>query len=200
MLRTLQDDNTTSQDDKKSPNVSTSSGNFPIIRKKKKMSAMANIQVIHGPNLDKLGAREPHTYGKMTLAEINASLTDYATARGHRLECFQSNAEHLLIETIHRAKDQAVDFMLINLAAYTHTSIALRDALLYSRIPFIEIHLSNVLAREPYRHQSLIGDIAIGLIQGFGANSYLLALEAAHQWLSQPTTPSTEEESCCGHA
>jgi 3-dehydroquinate dehydratase-2 len=146
---------------------------------------MALIQVLHGPNLNLLGTREPEIYGATTLADINAHLTIQATEGGHRLQHFQSNAEHELIDRIHRAQQEAADFILINPGAFTHTSIALRDALLGVGIPFIELHLSNVYSREPFRQHSYFSDVAMGVISGFGAQSYSLALEAACSALSR---------------
>ena len=143
---------------------------------------MARILVLNGPNLNLLGSREPGHYGKETLATIETRLT--ALADGHELEFFQSNAEADLIERIHRAGSDGVDFILINPAALTHTSIALRDALLGVAIPFIEVHLSNVFAREPFRHHSYLSDIAVGVISGLGAQGYELALAAALQRLT----------------
>lgn len=140
---------------------------------------MANILVLHGPNLNLLGTREPDIYGRATLADINASLVQQAQEAGHELACFQSNAEHALIDRVHQARDEAVSIILINPGAFTHTSIALRDALAGVAIPFIELHLSNVHAREPFRRHSYLADIAIGQISGFGADSYRLALDAA---------------------
>lgn len=140
---------------------------------------MAHILVLHGPNLNLLGSREPGIYGSSTLADINRRLTEQATAAGHRLTHAQSNAEHELIEHIHAAGREGVNFILINPAAFTHTSVALRDALLAVRIPFIEVHLSNVHAREPFRHHSYLSDIAVGVICGLGPQGYELALQAA---------------------
>ena len=140
---------------------------------------MAKILVLHGPNLNLLGSREPEIYGYTTLAEIDADLAKSAKAAGHELASLQSNAEHVLIDRIHQAKIEKVDLILINPGAFTHTSIALRDAFLSVKIPFIEVHLSNVLAREEFRRHSYLSDVAIGLITGFGADSYRLALEAA---------------------
>jgi len=145
---------------------------------------MFNILVLHGPNLNLLGEREPAHYGKTTLASINQQLVDMAQATGHHLITFQSNAEYELLEQIHAARQNQVDFILINPAAFTHTSIALRDALLAVDIPFIEIHLSNVHAREPFRHHSYFSDIAIGVISGLGTLGYTLALQAALSILS----------------
>ena len=138
---------------------------------------MASILVLNGPNLNLLGTREPETYGRTTLADIEARLQDLADA--HQLECFQSNSEGALIDRIHQAGRDGVDFILINPAALTHTSVALRDALLGVDIPFVEIHLSNVFAREGFRHHSYLSDIAVGVISGLGAQGYELALAAA---------------------
>ena len=138
---------------------------------------MARILVLHGPNLNLLGTREPEKYGRDTLAQIDARLTQ--AAAGHRLDTFQSNAESALVERIHQAGTEQVDFILFNPAALTHTSIALRDALLGVAIPFIEVHLSNVHAREPFRHKSYLSDVAVGVISGLGAIGYELALTAA---------------------
>ena len=140
---------------------------------------MASILVLHGPNLNLLGTREPEIYGAATLADIDRQLTQQAQAAGHQLNTFQTNAEHELIDRIHRAKTDGVAFILINPGAFTHTSIALRDALLGVQIPFIELHLSNVHAREPFRRHSYLSDVAVGVICGFGAKSYELALQAA---------------------
>lgn len=140
---------------------------------------MARLLLLNGPNLNLLGTREPDRYGTTRLEEIEARLRARAEAAGHTLEAFQSNAEHALVERIHRAAEEGVAFMLVNPAAFTHTSVALRDALLAVRIPFIEIHLSNVHAREPFRQRSYLSDIAAGVITGLGAVGYELALEAA---------------------
>ncbi|MFN3841899.1 MAG: type II 3-dehydroquinate dehydratase [Rehaibacterium terrae] len=140
---------------------------------------MAKLLVLHGPNLNLLGSREPDVYGRTTLADIDAGLRQRAQAAGHVLESVQSNAEHVLIERIHHARDDGTAFILINPAAYTHTSVALRDALAAVAIPFIEVHLSNIHAREPFRRHSHFSDLAVGVIAGFGADSYRLALEAA---------------------
>ncbi|MCY1350792.1 3-dehydroquinate dehydratase 1 [compost metagenome] len=145
---------------------------------------MANLLVLHGPNLNLLGTREPGVYGAVTLDAINQDLQRRAEAAGHRLSYLQSNAEHLLIERIHAAKGEGVDFILINPAAFTHTSVALRDALLAVSIPFIEVHLSNVHKREPFRHHSYFSDVAVGVICGLGASGYRLALEAALEQLA----------------
>lgn len=141
---------------------------------------MAKLLLLHGPNLNLLGTREPDVYGHTTLAEINQSLSEQALAAGHQLEAFQSNAEHELVERIHNARGNT-DFIIINPAAFTHSSVALRDALAAVAIPFIEVHLSNVHAREPFRHHSYLSDMAVGVICGLGPMSYQLALEAAIQ-------------------
>ena len=146
---------------------------------------MATLLVLHGPNLNLLGTREPGVYGAITLAQINQDLEQYASARGHRLLHLQSNAEHLLIERIHAAKSEGVDFIIINPAAFTHTSVAIRDALLAVSIPCIEVHLSNVHKREAFRHHSYFSDIAVGVICGLGASGYRLALEAALEQIEQ---------------
>lgn len=140
---------------------------------------MAKILVLHGPNLNLLGVREPAIYGHDTLADINARLAERAQAAGHELLWFQSNAEHELVGRVHQARDEQVATILCNAGALTHTSIALRDALAGVAIPFIEVHLSNVFAREPFRHHSYLSDLAVGVICGFGGDSYALALEAA---------------------
>jgi len=140
---------------------------------------MSTILVLHGPNLNLLGSREPDKYGTDTLADINARLVAAARAAGHHLMTLQSNAEYELVERIHEARQEGVEFILINPAAFTHTSVALRDALLAVQIPFIEVHLSNVHAREPFRQHSYFSDVAVGVISGFGAIGYELALTAA---------------------
>ena len=140
---------------------------------------MATLLVLHGPNLNLLGGREPQHYGHTSLAVINARLESQAQAAGHMLVCFQSNAEHDLVERIHAAQQEAVAFIIINPAAFTHTSVALRDALSAVKIPFIEVHLSNVHAREAFRHHSYFSDIAVGVISGLGPQGYELALQAA---------------------
>jgi 3-dehydroquinate dehydratase-2 len=146
---------------------------------------MATILVLHGPNLNLLGMREPGIYGAATLDTINQRLTQIALDNGHHLQTLQSNAEYELIDRIHDARKEGVDFILINPAAFTHTSVALRDALLGVDIPFIEVHLSNVHKREAFRQHSYFSDIAQGVICGFGATSYELALTAALQQLKQ---------------
>lgn len=135
--------------------------------------------MLHGPNLNLLGAREPAVYGRTTLAEIDAALIRQAETAGHTLIHFQSNAEHELIARVQAAKQDGTAFILINPAAFTHTSVALRDALAAVAIPFIEIHLSNPHAREPFRRQSYFSDLAAGVVAGFGADSYRYALDAA---------------------
>ncbi|HQQ75055.1 MAG TPA: type II 3-dehydroquinate dehydratase [Pseudomonadales bacterium] len=140
---------------------------------------MATLLVLHGPNLNLLGMREPDVYGSDTLASINARLTELALAGGHHLQALQSNAEYELIDRIHDARREGVDFIIFNPAAFTHTSIALRDALLAIDIPFIEVHLSNVYEREEFRQHSFFSDIAEGVICGLGAIGYELALQAA---------------------
>ena len=140
---------------------------------------MANILVLNGPNLNLLGVREPAVYGSQTLQDIENSLTARANESGHSIAFLQSNAEHALIDRIHVGYAEGADFILINPGAFTHTSIALRDALLATKIPFIEVHLSNVHAREPFRKHSYLSDIARGVICGLGALGYELALQAA---------------------
>ncbi len=134
------------------------------------------VLLLNGPNLNLLGSREPGLYGASTLAAIEADLQRQAAALGVELSCFQSNHEGTLLDRIHAARGQC-DGILINAGAYTHTSIALRDALLGVAIPFVELHLSNTHAREPFRHHSLLADRALGVVCGFGPTSYRLALE-----------------------
>jgi 3-dehydroquinate dehydratase-2 len=140
---------------------------------------MAKLLVLHGPNLNLLGTREPEVYGRTTLAEIDADLAERAQAAGHDLESLQTNSELALIERVQAAREDGTDFILINPAAFTHTSVAIRDALAAVAIPFVEVHLSNPHAREPFRHTSFFSDLAVGTIAGFGADSYRYALEAA---------------------
>ena len=140
---------------------------------------MARILVLHGPNLNLLGSREREVYGRATLAEIDGDLADRAGQAGHALESFQSNAEDALIDRVQAAKTDGTAFIVINPAAFTHTSVALRDALSAVAIPFIEVHLSNPHAREPFRRQSYFSDLAVGVVAGFGADSYRYALDAA---------------------
>ncbi len=142
---------------------------------------MPDLLVINGPNLNLLGSREPEHYGSDTLDDINEKLKSLATEQGFSLESVQSNSEVELIEEIHQAKDNKVRFILINPAAFTHTSVALRDALIGVGIPFIEIHLSNVHAREAFREHSYFSDVAVGVISGLGSIGYELALQAALQ-------------------
>jgi len=146
---------------------------------------MANLLLLNGPNLNLLGSREPGTYGSTTLEEITTNLMKLARNSGHTLQALQSNSEAALIDRIHRAPDDDIEFILFNPAAFTHTSIALRDALLAVQIPFIEIHLSNVHAREEFRHRSYFSDIAVGVIAGLGSLGYELALYAAAQRLEE---------------
>lgn len=140
--------------------------------------------VLHGPNLNLLGEREPEVYGTTTLADINTALESLAKERGHALSAFQSNAEHALIDQIHAAKKSGIDFILFNPGAFTHTSIALRDALLGTSLPFIEVHLSNVFSREDFRTHSYLSDIAVAVISGMGAYGYQLALLGAEEYMN----------------
>jgi 3-dehydroquinate dehydratase-2 len=140
---------------------------------------MASILVLHGPNLNLLGSREPEVYGTATLDDINSKLTNIAVAAGHHLLALQSNAEYELIDRVHDARLEGINFIIFNPGAFTHTSIALRDALLGVSIPFIEVHLSNIYKREAFRQHSYFSDIAEGVISGLGVQSYQLALEAA---------------------
>lgn len=140
---------------------------------------MPRILLLNGPNLNLLGSREPQLYGSTTLPDVATKLIDLARARGHDLCAFQSNAEHELIGRIHDAKADGIAFVIINPGAYTHTSIALRDAFLAVAVPFIEVHISNVFAREEFRHHSYLSGIAVGCIVGLGVQGYELALAAA---------------------
>lgn len=144
-----------------------------------------NVLVLNGPNLNLLGEREPEVYGTTTLADIDHALQELASQRGHTLQSFQSNAEHELVERIHAAKKSAVDFILFNPGAFTHTSIALRDALLGTELPFIEVHLSNVFSREDFRKHSYLSDIAVAVISGMGAYGYQLALLGAEEYINK---------------
>lgn len=146
---------------------------------------MATILVLHGPNLNLLGEREPGIYGQATLEDINQQLAQQAIEGGHHLLSMQSNAEYELVERVQDARHEGVNFILINPAAFTHTSVALRDALAAVAIPFIEIHLSNVRAREAFRQHSYFSDIAVGVICGLGAKGYELGLQAALHHLEQ---------------
>lgn len=138
---------------------------------------MADILILHGPNLNLLGKREPEIYGSATLAEINQLLVERAKVAKVELDSFQSNSETELVEKIQQAAEQQVKYIIINAASLTHTSVALRDALKFTGLPFIEVHLSNVFAREEFRHKSYLADCALAVISGFGANSYVFALE-----------------------
>lgn len=149
---------------------------------------MATILVLHGPNLNLLGEREPDVYGRTTLGDINLSLEQAAQQQGHHLLSMQSNAEYELIERIQEARHEGVNFILINPAAFTHTSVGIRDALAAVDIPFIEIHLSNIHAREAFRQHSYFSDIAQGVICGLGAQGYQLGLQAALNMLEHSKT------------
>ncbi len=151
---------------------------------------VAKILVIHGPNLNLLGDREPQHYGRRSLVDIDRGLAQAATAAGHELESFQSNAEHELVARVQDAGRESISFIIINPAAFTHTSIALRDALTATAIPFIEVHLSNIHGRESFRRRSYFSDIAQGVICGLGAQGYELALAAA---LRHPALASAGE-------
>jgi len=146
---------------------------------------MASLLLINGPNLNLLGSREPGVYGDTDLKSVEKRLSGVAAELGHELGCFQSNAEHELVDCIQRAAADRTRFILINPGAFTHTSIAMRDALLAVNIPFIEVHLSNVFAREDFRHSSYFSDIAAGCIFGLGAYGYEIALQAASRLLSE---------------
>ncbi len=146
---------------------------------------MASLLLVNGPNLNLLGTREPGVYGDATLESIEARLGDLAAELGHTLVAFQSNAEHEIVDRVQAAAADKVDFILLNPGAFTHTSVAIRDALLAVGIPFIEVHLSNVFAREDFRHSSFFSDIAAGCIFGIGAFGYELALQAASRQLSE---------------
>jgi 3-dehydroquinate dehydratase II len=150
---------------------------------------MPDILVINGPNLNLLGTREPQHYGNRGLKDIDQHLQQLAQQAGLSLESFQNNAEHELINRIHQAQDQGVKFIIINPAAFTHTSVALRDALLAVAIPFIEVHLSNVHKREAFRQQSYFSDAALGVISGLGAQGYEFALQAAINFCQQQSAP-----------
>ncbi len=151
------------------------------------MRRVPRILLVNGPNLNLLGRREPGWYGDVTLAAIEERLREVATRRGATLESYQSNAEHELVERIQALATAPADFVILNPGAFTHTSIALRDALLAVAVPFIEVHLSNVHAREPFRRHSYFSDIAAGSIVGLGAQGYELALQAALDRLDRPT-------------
>ncbi len=147
---------------------------------------MAKLLVLHGPNLNLLGEREPAIYGHTTLTQIDADLQGAAAAAGHELSSLQSNAEHALVDRVQAARVDGTAVILINPAAFTHTSVALRDALAAAAIPFYEIHLSNPHAREPFRHHSYFSDLAVGVIAGLGAAGYRCALDAALARLARP--------------
>ena len=142
---------------------------------------MSKVWVLHGPNLNLLGQREPEIYGRATLGEIDAALRQKAAALAMTLECTQSNAEHELIDRVHAARDAGVEYIIINPGAFTHTSIALRDAFLGTAVPFIEVHISNVFGREQFRRHSYLSDIATGVISGLGVSGYGLALD----WIAE---------------
>jgi len=145
---------------------------------------MSAFLLINGPNLNLLGSREPEVYGAMRLQDIEARLSELASKLGHELVCFQSNAEHELIDRVQQAATNGVDFIILNPGGFTHTSVALRDAFLAVQIPFIEIHLSNTFAREEFRHNSYFSDIANSCLFGFGAYGYELALQAASNYVA----------------
>ena len=146
---------------------------------------MAKLLVLHGPNLNLLGTREPGVYGHTTLAEIDAALSTQASAAGHQAESLQSNAEHELVNRVLAARQDGTAFILVTPAAFTHTSVALLDALAAVAIPFIEIHLSNPHSREAFRHHSYLSDLAVGVVCGFGADSYRYAMDAAIKKLGE---------------
>ena len=146
---------------------------------------MAQILVLHGPNLNLLGQREPEVYGSVTIEQINVRAAEIAASAGFELIARQSNAEHELVQIIQDATAEGIEFIIINPAAYTHTSIAIRDAILATAIPFVEVHLSNVYKREEFRHRSYFSDIAVGVISGLGAQSYEAAVHAAVEFLNK---------------
>jgi 3-dehydroquinate dehydratase-2 len=148
---------------------------------------MARLLLLNGPNLNLLGTREPALYGAATLGAIEQRAAALAKELGHELTAFQSNAEHELIERIHRAGGEGVAFIIINPGGFSHTSVALRDALLGIAVPFIEVHLSNIHAREPFRRHSYFSDVAVGCVVGLGAHGYELAVRAAAERLSRPS-------------
>lgn len=152
---------------------------------------MAHILLLNGPNLNLLGLREPGLYGKVTLDQIHERMAHLASEAGHHLTACQSNSESELIKLVHEAPAGHVAFIIFNPAGFTHTSVALRDALLAVKIPFAEVHLSNVHARESFRHHSFFSDIAVGTVTGFGAVGYELALRAAVHFLSAQSAPRT---------
>ena len=146
---------------------------------------MAHILVLHGPNLNLLGQREPEVYGSITIEQINTRAAEIADSAGFQLIARQSNAEHELVQIIQESASDGVEFIIINPAAYTHTSIAIRDAILATAIPFVEVHLSNVYKREDFRHRSYFSDIAVGVISGLGAQGYEAAVHAAIDFLNK---------------
>lgn len=152
---------------------------------------MAKLLVLHGPNLNLLGEREPGIYGRTTLAEIDDALRSDAHAAGHGLESLQSNAEHVLIDRVQAARSDGTTIILINPAGLTHTSVALRDALAAVALPFIEVHLSNPHAREPFRKHSYFSDLALGVVAGFGADSYRFAMKGALAWIDKHAAART---------
>ena len=154
---------------------------------------MANLLLLNGPNLNLLGSREPEVYGATRLDDIEANCIDVATELGHALDCYQSNAEHELIDRVQRAAQDGVKFIVFNPGAFTHTSIAIRDALLAVQIPFIEIHLSNTFAREEFRHNSYFSDIAESCLFGFGAYGYELALYGASRYIADAEDNAEEK-------
>ncbi len=156
-------------------------------------SLHANVLVLHGPNLNLLGTREPKHYGLATLDDINRALTNRGETAGAQVETFQHNHEGALIDRIHQAARDHVDFIIINPAGYTHTSVALRDALAATAIPFVEVHLSNIYAREPFRHHSYFSDLAVGVVSGLGAHGYELALEYALRHLQNRTPHGSQK-------
>ena len=158
---------------------------------KTRVNPHPTVLVVHGPNLNMLGTREPAHYGLSTLNDINQALTRLGETVGAWIETFQSNHEGALIERIHQAARDPVDFILINPAGYTHTSVALRDALAAVAIPFIEVHLSNIYARESFRHHSYFSDLAVGVVSGLGAHGYELALEYALRYINVARKPAS---------
>jgi 3-dehydroquinate dehydratase-2 len=154
---------------------------------------MSDLLLINGPNLNLLGSREPGVYGRDTLADIESRLAAQAATEGHTLACFQSNAEHDIVDRVQQAASDGTACILLNPGAFTHTSVAIRDALLAVAIPFYEIHLSNTFARESFRHNSYFSDIAAGCLFGFGAIGYELALRAAIAQLAQPMRAGEEK-------
>jgi 3-dehydroquinate dehydratase-2 len=156
---------------------------------------MANILILHGPNLNLLGTREPQHYGPDRLEDIDRRLQTLAKDKGFSAQCYQSNAEHELIDRIHQARTDNTGFIIINPAGFTHTSVALRDALAAVQIPFIEVHLSNVHSREVFRHHSYFSDIAVGVISGLGALGYELALQAAMHYILNNVNQNVNKKS-----